>query len=141
MTYMIKFIPFIEYKMDKCYLTEVECVGLLVRLMANWDDDRSCEVLSAIYDGVWTHDFNNAQNQTEYEFGGNEHNFYYDYTAVFKFTPDREHVMVELSDDYGKVIYSHIFNDDEEMGFVDFLTYRDPQEFLGYTTDDDWDMK
>ena len=24
---MIKFAPFVEYKMDKCYLTDIECLG------------------------------------------------------------------------------------------------------------------
>ena len=69
---MIKFAPFVEYKMDKCYLTEVECVGVIVRQMADWDTDESCDVLSVIYDGSWTHRFNATKNQTEYEFGGDE---------------------------------------------------------------------
>lgn len=142
---MIKFAPFIEYKMDKCYLTEVECVGLLVRLMADWDDDQSCDVLSAIYDGTWTHHYDNVANQTEYRFGGDESwDDIYDYKAIFSFTPDREKVKIDLyANIVGcyNVIYTHLFNADEEMGFVDFLTYRDPQKLEDYMVDDDWDMK
>lgn len=141
---MIKFVPFVEYKMDKCYLTEVECVGLLVRLMADWEDDESCDVLSAIYDGTWTHRFNVDKNQTEYEFGGDGNfHFHYDFTAVFKFTDDREYVKMYLYSgevDEDNLIYAHIFDDDEMMGFVDYLTYKDdPKRLTDY--DDDWDLK
>ena len=142
---MISFAPFVEYKMDRCYLTELECVGLLVRLMADWDDDRSCDVLSAIYDGSWTHRYDNEKNQTEYKFGGNGiWDDFYSYTAVFSLTPDREKVKMNLyfdNVDYDDIIYTHTFNEDEEMGFIDFLTYRDPKKLENHAVDDDWDMK
>lgn len=143
---MIKFVPFVEYKMDKCYLTEVECVGLLMRLMADWEDDESYDVLSAIYDGTWIHRFNVDKNQTEYEFGGDGNfHFYYDFTAVFKFTDDREYVKMYLYSgevDEDNLIYTHIFDDNEMMGFVDYLTYKDdPKRLENYSPDDDWDFK
>lgn len=140
---MIKFAPFVEYKMDKCYLTEIECVGVIVRQMADWDTDESCDVLSAIYDGSWTHRFNVNKNQTEYEFGGDKDCSCHDYTAVFSFTPDRKYVELyiyagALEDEY--IVFSHRFDDDEMMGFVDYLTYEDaPKRFDPF--DEDWDLK
>ena len=142
---MIKFAPFIEYKMDKCYLTEIECVGVIVRQMADWDTDKSCDVLSAIYDGSWTHRFNVDKNQTEYEFGGDENRPRRDYTAIFGFTPDHEYVELRIyagdpEDEY--IVFSHKFDDDEMMGFVDYLTYKDdPKRLEHYSPDDDWDFK
>lgn len=140
---MIKFAPFVEYKMDKCYLTEIECVGVIVRQMADWDTDESCDVLSAIYDGSWTHRFNVNKNQTEYEFGGDKDCSCHDYTAVFSFTPDRKYIELyiyagALEDEY--IVFSHRFDDDEMMGFVDYLTYEDaPKRFDPF--DEDWDLK
>lgn len=140
---MIKFAPFVEYKMDKCYLTEVECVGIIVRQMAEWDTDESCDVLSAIYDGSWTHRFNADKNQTEYEFGGDGNRQNYDFTAVFKFTPDHEYVKLIIyvgGKEDENVYFSHTFDDDEMMGFVDYLTYKDDPKRLDHF-DDDWDLK
>lgn len=140
---MIKFAPFVEYKMDKCYLTEIECVGVIVRQMVDWDTDESCDVLSAIYDGSWTHRFNVNKNQTEYGFGGNKDCSCHDYTAVFSFTLDRKYVELRIyagapEDEY--VIFSHRFDDDEMMGFVDYLTYEDAPKRLD-PFDEDWDLK
>ena len=140
---MIKFAPFVEYKMDKCYLTEIECVGVIVRQMADWGTNQSCDVMSAIYDCSWTHRFNVDKNQTEYQFGGDKNCQCYDYTAVFSFTPDHEYVELYIyagapEDEY--VIFSHRFDDDEMMGFVDYLTYEDaPKRFDPF--DEDWDLK
>ena len=108
---MIEFAPFIEYKMDKCYLTEIECVGVIVRQMADRVTNKGrYEILSAICDGSWTHRFNAAKNQTEYEFGGDENRSCRDYTAIFSFTPDHEYVELHIyagnpDDDY--LIYFH----------------------------------
>ena len=140
---MIKFAPFVEYKMDECYLTEIECVGVLVRQMANWNTDTGYEILCAIYDGSWTHRFNADKNQTEYEFGGDENRSRRDYTAIFSFTPNHEYV--ELCIYYGDpkdkyLIYFHEFDDDEMMGFVDYLTYKDDPKRLEHF-DEDWDLK
>ena len=142
---MIKFAPFIEYKMDKCYLTEIECVGIIVRQMYAWDTEQCWSVLHAIYDGSWTHRFNADKNQTEYKFGGNGNHQNYDFTAVFKFTPDHEYVemIVYVGDKEDENIYfSHTFDDDEMMGFVDYSTYKDdPKRLEYYSPDDDWDLK
>lgn len=140
---MIKFAPFVEYKMDKCYLTEIECVGVIVRQMADWGTNESCDVMSAIYDGSWTHRFNVDKNQTEYGFGGNKNRPCHDYTAVFSFTPDRKYVELYIyagapEDEY--IVFSHQFDDDEMMGFVDYLTYKDAPKRLD-PFDEDWDLK
>ena len=140
---MIKFTPFVEYKMDKCYLTEVECVGVIVRQIANWNTDVGYEILCAIYDGSWTHRFNAAKNQTEYEFGGDEDRPRRDYTAIFSFTPDHEYVELRIyaddpEDEY--IVFFHKFDDDEMMGFVDYLTYKDDPKRLDHF-DEDWDLK
>ena len=140
---MIKFAPFVEYKMDKCYLTEIECVGVIVRQMADWGTYESCKIMSAIYDGSWTHRFNVNKNQTEYEFGGNKNCPCHDYTAVFSFTPDHEYVELYIyagapEDEY--IVFSHRFNDDEMVGFVDYLTYEDAPKRLD-PFDEDWDLK
>ena len=140
---MIKFAPFVEYKMDKCYLTEIECVGVIVRQMADWGTNQSCDVMSAIYDGSWTHRFNVNKNQTEYGFGGDKDCPCHDYTAVFNFTPDHEYVELYIyagapEDEY--IVFSHRFDDDEMMGFVDYLTYEDTTKRLD-PFDEDWDLK
>lgn len=140
---MIKFAPFVEYKMDKCYLTEIECVGVIVRQMATWDMGKCWDVLSAICYGSWTHRFNAAKNQTEYEFGGDDNCLRRDYTAIFSFTPDHEYVELRIyagnpDDDY--LVYFHKFDDDEMMGFVDYLTYKDDPKRLEHF-DEDWDLK
>lgn len=142
---MIKFAPFVEYKMDECYLTEIECVGVIVRQIADWNTNEGYEILCAIYNGSWTHQFNVDKNQTEYEFGGDENCSRHDYTAVFSFTSDREYVKLHVyagapNDEH--TVFSHEFDDDEMMGFVDYLTYKDdPKRLEHYSSDDDWDFK
>ena len=142
---MIKFAPFVEYKMDKCYLTEIECVGVIVRQMASWNTDAGYEILCAIYDGSWTHRFNAAKNQTEYEFGGDENLSSSNYTAIFSFTPDHEYVELRIyagNPEDESIVFSHKFDDDEMMGFVDYLTYKDdPKRLEHYSPDEDWDLK
>lgn len=135
---MIKFAPFIEYKMDDCYLTDVECVGLITTQMALWDNDNSSEVLDALFEVRWSHYFDKHRNRTEYRFGGKEFESY-TFTAVFKFTADREQVQMiiyrgNLEDE--EVWFSHVFDDDEMMGFVDYLTYKDDPKRLENC--DDW---
>ena len=113
--------------------------------MVDWDTDEGCDILCAIYDGSWTHRFNVDKNQTEYEFGGDENCSHRDYIAIFSFTPDHECVELSiyggnLDDDY--LVYFHKFDDDEMMGFVDYLTYKDdPKRLEHYSSDDDWDFK
>ena len=142
---MIKFAPFVEYKMDKCYLTEIECVGVIVRQIAAVSTKTCYDVMTAICDGSWTHRFNAAKNQTEYEFGGNENRPRLDYTAIFNFTPDHEYVDLRIyagDPENEDIVFLHEFDDDEMMGFVDYLTYKDnPKRLENYSPDDDWDFK
>ena len=142
---MIKFAPFVEYKMDECYLTEIECVGVIVRQIATVNTKTSYDVMTAICDGSWTHRFNAVKNQTEYEFGGDENRQRLDYTAIFSFTPDHEYVELRIYAGDPKdedIVFLHEFDDDEMMGFVDYLTYKyDPKRLEHYNPDDDWDLK
>lgn len=138
---MIRFAPFIEYKMDDCYLTDVECVGLITTQMALWDNDNSSEVLDALFEVRWSHYFDKHLNRTEYRFGGKEPESY-TFTAVFKFTPDREQVQMIIyrgNLENEEVWFNHVFDDDEMMGFVDYLTYKDDPKRLKNC--DDWDFK
>lgn len=138
---MISFVPFVEYKMDKCYLTEAECVGLIVMQMATWETDDSTDVIDAIFENHWSHRFNDNKNQTEFMFGGYRDESY-KFTAIFKFTPDRENVKLIIyvgSPKNDVRWYEHTFDDDEEMTFVDFLTYKDdPKRLEDYN---DWNYK
>ena len=114
---MIKFAPFVEYKMDKCYLTDIECLGLVVSQMAQWEDDKACDIISAALD----------------RFGGEGYD-HYKYMAIFKFTPDHDHVKMYiyniLTKNQMRLYFVHVFDDDEEMGFVDYLTYKDDPKRL-----------
>ena len=126
---MIKFAPFVEYKMDDCYLTDVECVGLITTQMALCDNDNSSEILNALFEVRWS-------------FGGKEGEPY-TFTAVFRFTEDREYVQMLIyrgpSEEDEEVWFNHVFDDDEMMGFVDYLTYKDDPKRLKDC--DDWDFK
>ena len=130
---MIKFAPFVEYKMDKCYLTDIECLGLVVSQMAQWEDDKACDIISAALDMNYSLRFDIDLNQTEYRFGGEGYN-HYKYMAVFKFTPDHDHVKMYiyniLTKNQMRLYFVHVFDDDEEMGFVDYLTYKDDPKRL-----------
>lgn len=130
---MIKFAPFVEYKMDKCYLTDIECLGLVVSQMAQWEDDKACDIISAALDMNYSLRFDIDLNQTEYRFGGEGHD-HYKYMAVFKFTPDHDHVKMYiyniLTENQMRLYFVHVFDDDEEVGFVDYLTYKDDPKRL-----------
>lgn len=130
---MIKFAPFVEYKMDKCYLTDIECLGLVVSQTAQWDNDEACDIISAALDMNFSCRFDIDLNRTIYKFGGEEYD-HYKYMAVFKFTLDHDHVMIHIFDisKEGKyrACFVHIFDGDEEMGFVDYLTYKDDPKKL-----------
>ena len=130
---MIKFAPFVEYKMDKCYLTDIECLGLVVSQMAQWEDDKACDIISAALDMNYSLRFDIDLNQTVYRFGGEGYD-HYKYMAIFKFTPDHDHVKMYiyniLSKNQMRLYFVHVFDDDEEMGFVDYLTYKDDPKRL-----------
>lgn len=133
---MIKFAPFVEYKMDKCYLTDIECLGLVVSQMANWEDDEfdeACDIISAALDMNYSLRFDIDLNQTIYKFGGKGYD-HYKYMAVFKFTPDHDHVKMYiyniLTKNQMRLCFVHVFDGDEEMGFVDYLTYKDDPKRL-----------
>lgn len=130
---MIKFAPFVEYKMDKCYLTDIECLGLVVSQMAQWEDDKACDIISAALDMNYSLRFDIDLNQTEYRFGGEGYG-HYKYMAIFKFTPDHDHVKMYiyniLTKNQMRLYFVHVFDDDEEMGFVDYLTYKDDPKRL-----------
>lgn len=130
---MIKFAPFVEYKMDKCLLTDIECLGLVVSQMALWEDDEACDIIGAALDMNYRHHFDVDLNRTVYEFGGNTYD-HYKYMAVFKFTLDHDHVMMHIfdisKDGRYRTRFVHTFDDDEEMGFVDYLTYKDDPKRL-----------
>ena len=133
---MIKFAPFVEYKMDKCYLTNIECLGLVVSQMAKWKDcefDKACDIIGAALDMNYSHEFDINLNQTVYKFGGEGHG-YYKYMAVFKFTPDHDHVKMYiyniLTKNQMRLYFVHVFDGDEEMGFVDYTTYKDDPKRL-----------
>lgn len=130
---MIKFAPFVEYKMDKCYLTEIECLGLVVSQMAQWEDDKACDIISAALDMNYSLRFDIDLNQTVYRFGGEGYG-HYKYMAIFKFTPDHDHVKIYiyniLTKNQMRLYFVHVFDDDEEMGFVDYLTYKDDPKRL-----------
>lgn len=130
---MIKFAPFVEYKMDKCYLTDIECLGLVVSKMAQWEDDKACDIISAALDMNYSLRFDIDLNQTEYRFGGEGYD-HYKYMAIFKFTPDHDHVKMYiyniLTKNQMRLYFVHVFDDDEEMGFVDYLTYKDDPKRL-----------
>ena len=130
---MIKFAPFVEYKMDKCYLTNIECLGLVVSQMAQWEDDEACDIIGAALDMNYSLRFDIDLNQTVYRFGG-EGYYHYKYMAVFKFTPDHDHVKMYiyniLTKNQMRLCFVHVFDDDEEMGFVDYLTYKDDPKRL-----------
>ena len=130
---MIKFAPFVEYKMDKCYLTDIECLGLVVSQMAQWEDDEACDIISAALDIHYSLRFDIDLNQTVYRFGGEGYD-HYKYMAVFKFTPDHDHVKMYiyniLTENQMRLCFVHVFDGDEEMGFVDYLTYKDDPKRL-----------
>lgn len=130
---MIKFAPFVEYKMDKCYLTDIECLGLVVSQMAQWEDDKACDIISAALDMNYSLRFDIDLNQTVYRFGGEGYG-HYKYMAIFKFTPDHDHVKIYiyniLTKNQMRLYFVHVFDDDEEMGFVDYLTYKDDPKRL-----------
>lgn len=130
---MIKFAPFVEYKMDKCYLTDIECLGLVVSQMAQWEDDKACDIISAALDMNYSLRFDIDLNQTVYRFGGEGYD-HYKYMAIFKFTPDHDHVKMYiyniLTKNQMRLYFVHVFDDDEEMGFVDYLTYKDDPKRL-----------
>lgn len=130
---MIKFAPFVEYKMDKCYLTDIECLGLVVSQMAQWEDDKACDIISAALDMNYSLRFDIDLNRTEYRFGGEGYD-HYKYMAIFKFTPDHDHVKMYiyniLTKNQMRLYFVHVFDDDEEMGFVDYLTYKDDPKRL-----------
>lgn len=130
---MIKFAPFVEYKMDKCYLTDIECLGLVVSQMAQWEDDKACDIISAALDMNYSLRFDIDLNQTVYRFGGEGYD-HYKYMAIFKFTPDHDHVKMYiyniLTKNQMRLYFVHIFDGDEEMGFVDYLTYKDDPKRL-----------
>ena len=133
---MIKFAPFVEYKMDKCYLTDIECLGLVVSQKARLEDcefDEACDIIGAALDTNYSCEFDINLNQTVYRFGGEGHN-HYKYMAVFKFTPDRDHVKMYiyniLTKNQKHLCFVHVFDGDEEMGFVDYLTYKDDPKRL-----------
>ena len=130
---MIKFAPFVEYKMDKCYLTDIECLGLVVSQMAQWEDDKACDIISAALDMNYSLRFDIDLNQTVYRFGGEGYD-HYKYMAIFKFTPDHDHVKMYIYNILTKnqmcLYFVHVFDDDEEMGFVDYLTYKDDPKRL-----------
>lgn len=139
---MIKFAPFVEYKMDKCYLTKLECIALIVIEMEMWEKDDACKVIDALFDMHWSHRFSKYLNQTVFCFGGKEDSSY-TFTAVFKFTPDHEQVELfiyrGLPEDE-EVWYHHVFDNDEDMEFVDYLTYKeDPKRLEDF--EDDWELK
>lgn len=132
---MIKFAPFVEYKMDKCYLTDIECLGLVVSQMAKWKDcefDEACDIICAALDMNYSCEFDNL-NQTKYRFGGEDYD-HYKYMAVFKFTPDHDHVKMYiyniLTKNQMRLCFVHVFDGDEEMGFVDYTTYKDDPKRL-----------
>lgn len=133
---MIKFAPFVEYKMDKCYLTDIECLGLVVSQMVKWSDDEldeASDIISAALDMNYSCRFDVDLNQTEYRFGGEGYD-HYKYMAVFKFTPDRDHVKMYIYNILTKnqmhLCFVHVFDGDEEMGFVDYMTYKDDPKRL-----------
>lgn len=130
---MIKFAPFVEYKMDKCCLTDIECLGLVVSQMAQWEDDEACDIIGAALDMNYSLRFDIDLNRTEYRFGGERYNNY-KYMAVFKFTSDHDHVKMYIYNILTKnqmhLCFVHVFDDDEEMGFVDYLTYKDDPKRL-----------
>lgn len=133
---MIKFAPFVEYKMDKCYLTDIECLGLVVSQMVKWSDDEldeASDIISAALDMNYSCRFDVDLNQTVYRFGGEEYG-HYKYMAVFKFTPDHDHVKMYihniLTKNQMRLCFVHVFDGDEEMGFVDYTTYKDDPKRL-----------
>lgn len=135
---MIKFAPFVEYKMDDCYLTSLECVGLITTQMALWDSDDSSEILNALFEMRCSWYYDKQLNRTEYRFGGKKLTPY-TFTAIFKFTPDREHVQMIIYHGHmekEEIWFSHVFDDDEEMDFIDFLTYESDPKRL-----EDWKFK
>lgn len=125
---MIKFAPFVEYEMDKCYLTSLECIALIMNQMCDWDDDDSCEVLDALMSQQHQRFFYDSDhNRTIFEFDC--------YKADFHFFDGRSSVelcIYYMSPEDGELVFSHVFDSDEEMDFVDFSNYHDPQRM-------DWD--
>lgn len=117
---MIKFAPFITYEMDECYLTELECVGIITVQMAAWDCDLSCGILDSLHSLDYTYWYDRDLNQTRFDFG--------DYTAFFKFYDGRNKVQLLICKmGHSAPIFSHIFTEDEMMEFVDYSSYRDPE--------------
>lgn len=117
---MIKFAPYITYEMDKCYFTQLECVGIIAIQMADWDADLSRSVLDNLLSLNFEHFYDKYRNQTIFDFGN--------YTAKFTFCDERNKVQLLIHETgYGTPIFTHIFTEDEMMGFVDYDNYHDPE--------------
>lgn len=117
---MISFAPFITYEMDKCFLTELECIGAITVQMADWDDDLSCDVLDSLHSLDYVYWYDKDRNQTRFDFGS--------HTAKFTFYDGRNKVQLLIYEmGHTTPIFTHIFTDDEMMDFVDYSSYCDPE--------------
>lgn len=117
---MIKFAPFITYEMDKCYLTELECIGVITVQMSDWDSDLGCEILDSLHSLDYVYWYDQDRNQTRLDFGN--------HTAFFKFYDGRNRVQLLIYKmGHSTPIFSHIFTEDEMMDFVDYSNYHDPE--------------
>ena len=83
---MISFAPFITYEMDKCFLTELECIGAITMQMSDWDDGRYSNVLYSLYSLDYVYWYDKDRNQTRFDFGG--------HTAKFMFYDGRNKVQL-----------------------------------------------
>lgn len=120
---MINFAPYITYKMDKCYLTQLECVGIIAIQMADWDDDLSCGILDSLHSLDFIYGYDKNLNQTRFDFGN--------HSAIFMFSNRRNQVRLQIYErndsKYSLPIFTHIFTEDEMMEFVDYSDYHAPE--------------
>lgn len=115
---MISFAPFVTYEMDKCFLTELECIGIITIQMVDWDDDLSRDVLDSLHSLDYVYWYDKDRNQTRFDFGN--------YIVKFMFYDGRNKVQLRIYE-MGRTtpIFTHIFTDDEMMDFVDYSGYYD----------------
>lgn len=160
---MIKFEPYIEYKMDECYLTNAECLGVLVNKLNSFTstdaEDSTDSQLDILAHLMFAKDydrkcyFDSCNNRTVYQFGRNvsygeeRDGNAYKYSAVFKFeNSDKGEIRLIIYKGYIEkedVVYSHVFSWEEsiELGLIDCTTYQDPVKIECDTEYDDWELK
>lgn len=118
---MISFAPFITYEMDKCFLTELECIGIITVQMADWDNDLSCDILDSLHSLDFVYWYDKDRNHTRFDFGN--------HTAKFTFHDGRNKVQLLIWEKGHTIpIFTHVFTEDEMMEFVDYSGYYDPEK-------------